>query len=495
MPEREKDRQESSFKGGVALKEYSPLVIATKKSKQSFVNQTKRLSTLLFERLSAHRQRMMAFFFPLLAISLFWGSAWVAFLIPGDLVRYQCYATTFWFGSPAHTLPISAQCAALGISSPQPAFHLLPREYPPGAILPFSVPLLVPQPYYALAFALFMLCIAGLICWLLVRFHSYSAAICFLLYLVLGANVLFQVRFDLLPAICMLICLIAAERKHWSIAYSALALGVLFKLYPLVALPAVFIAEQEASGRLHLAFISHSSQDGAWWRQIRRQVFGWQWKHVALFTAILLGVTGCFALLNPQAAILGSISYYTQRPTQIESLASSILWLAQYIGMPSQIIFSYGSINILSPLTSLVSWTGVGFGLVGCFCIFRLQWKHQLQLGQAMIALLCLSITTGKVFSPQYLIWLIPLVAYVGASRIWLCFWTAACILTSGIYIFYYSHLTDPAAAAQIVPTLPGFFEVVGLHNALFLFITLAYLLNWFHARQARPFDQKNSPS
>jgi hypothetical protein len=431
-----------------------------------------------------HLSSVKALRLPLLAIFVCCASAWLVFLAPTDVTRYQCYALTFWFGSHATTWLPTAQCAFLNIASPQPAFHLLPLEYPPLALLVFSFPLLLPLPYYALAFALLMLFIVGSIYWLLVQFHSQRAASRFLLLLALGASVLVQVRFDLLPAVCMLICLLAAERKRWRVAYSALAIGVLLKLYPLIALPALFLAEQDAGGRLRASFGVAAAEGGSRWRQMLWQMGGWQWKHLSLFSGILAGVTGCFALLNPQAAVVGPVNYFIQRPTQIESLQGSLLWLAHYAGVPFQMVFSYGSLNALSPLASPASWASMGLCILGCLFIFRLQWRHTLPLGQAMIALLCLLIITGKVFSPQYLIWLIPLLAYVGAGRIWLCGWCAVSLCTTIIYIAYYSHLSDPATAAQTIQTLPGFFEAVSVRNGAFLSLTLAYLFNWFRARQ-----------
>lgn len=421
---------------------------------------------------------------PLLLTFLCYEAAWQIYLAPTDVTRYQCYALTFWFGKRAITWLPAGQCAFLPGSAPQSAFHLLPLEYPPLTVLLFSLPLLAPFPYYSLAFALLMLLIVGIVHWLLNRFHSQQAAWRLLLYLGLGASVLVQVRFDLLPAACMLLCLIAADRKRWSISYSVLAIGTLLKLYPIIALPALFIAEQRATGALASLSIAGAAESQSWLlRPIEWGVSRWRWKHIGLFSGIVVGASGCFALLNFQEAVDGPIRYLIQRPTQIESLQGSLLWLAHVAGIPLQIVFTYGSLNLISPLASRLSWSGVGLCILGSFFLFCLQWQQKLSLGQAMIALLLLLIATGKVFSPQYLIWVIPFVAYVGAARFWLCSWGFVSLATTGIYIFYYSHLPNPDTAAQVIQSLPGFFEAVSLRNAAFCFLTLAYLFNWFHAR------------
>jgi hypothetical protein len=110
-----------------------------------------------------------------------------------------------------------------------------------------------------------------------------------------------------------------------------------------------------------------------------------------------------------------------------------------------------------------------------------LQWRQQLTLAQAMIALLLVFIVTGKVFSPQYLIWLIPLVAYTGAfDSLWAFIWSVVSLLTTFIYLFFYSQVTNP----QHIVLPGGFFETVAIRNGLFVLLTVAYLCNWFQARQ-----------
>ena len=413
---------------------------------------------------------------PLLLVVVFFlvcESAWVVALAPTDVLRYQCDAVAFWQGSHGvRSLP-TGQCAFLRSSPSQPAFHLTPQEYPPLALLPFSVPLLAPRADYALTFALMMTLVAGLVAWLLRRFHSRQAALHFLLYLALGAGALFQARYDLIPAAGMLICLIAAERKRWSVAYIALALAVLLKFYPLVALPALLIAErQDRDERAQTTSTAPALRQRWWW-------------NIAWFGAVTLGAQACLAAFGLADTTVQPIAYLLQRPTQVESLQTSFAWLAHSVGAPLTVVFTYGSLNMVSPLANGLSWAGLGCCLAGCLAVCWLQWQRRLSLGQAMIALLCILMVTGKVFSPQYLIWLIPLIAYVGAARWWLWWWVGILCLTMGVYVAYYSHLPDPATAARILPTLPGFFAVVAVRNAALLFITIAYLINWRQARHA----------
>ena len=97
------------------------------------------------------------------------------------------------------------------------------------------------------------------------------------------------------------------------------------------------------------------------------------------------------------------------------------------------------------------------------------------------IAALLIVIVTGKVFSPQYLIWLIPLLAYSGAStRIWWVIWGTISLLTITIYPGYYSLTANMGE----LPTRAGFMQVISSRNELFIFLTVAYMLDLFNLRQ-----------
>ena len=104
-------------------------------------------------------------------------------------------------------------------------------EYPPLTVVIFSLALIAPIFYYQLMFALLMALIAVLIYWLLLRYAPRGAGLAFAIFILIGAWATAEGRFDLVPAALTLVCLIAAERKHWTLAYVALAFGFLLKIY------------------------------------------------------------------------------------------------------------------------------------------------------------------------------------------------------------------------------------------------------------------------
>ena len=112
------------------------------------------------------------------------------------------------------------------------------------------------------------------------------------------------------------------------------------------------------------------------------------------------------------------------------------------------------------------------------------QWRGKLDVVQSCIALLLVFIAFGKVFSPQYLIWLMPLLAYTSAlDGFWLLSWGSISLLTSIIYPYLYTRTTN----VLLVQYVPGFIQAVAVRDALFVLVTLAYLFNWFQIRRRKP--------
>jgi hypothetical protein len=427
---------------------------------------------------------------------MFCGASWIIFWTATDPAHYQCYALTFWLGSSATKLLPPTQCSFLTFPTPQPPFHMLPVEYPPLTLLPFSLPLLMPFAYYQWAFALLMSLVSLFTYWLLLRYGPRGSAALFALYLFLGALAIAQTRFDLIPATLTLLCLIAAERGCWRGAYVALAFAVLMKIYPLLLLPALFIAEQQAAN--HLLRVEDRQAHQPLYRRcfsFLKQARHWHWQNCLLFSGILLGISGAFATLNFNQAVISQFRYFVFRPIQIESIDNTLLWLAWHAGFPLQFIYNFGSINSISPLSGPVGLLTTVCFIIGCIYIFWLQWHNTMDLTQTAIALLLLFIATSKVFSPQYLIWLTPLLVYAGAfDAFWLLLWGTISFLTNIIFILFYSRITstDTATLQLLIQSLHGFFEVISLRNALFVFITLAYLFNWFQIRLRKPLSSSS---
>lgn len=415
-------------------------------------------------------------------ILLFRGASWQMFWTNTDAARYQCYALAFWQGSQGlHLLP-AAQCHFLGqfgiSQSGVGPLHVLPFEYPPLTLVLFSLPLVAPLLYYQIAFAVVMALVALLISWLLLRFGPRGAVLACAFYLVLGAWGTGEGRFDLVPSALTLLCLIAAERGRWTLAYVALAFGFLFKIYPLLLLPALFLAEQIARERLRRpgeTLTIRTLPREVWYTL--REAGRWRWQNVLIFAGVILVVSGGFALLNFQGAVLSQLSYFANRPVQVEASGSTVLWLASLVGHPVSVVYSFGSVNLVSDLGSVVALICEILFVLGYALVMLQQWRGRLDLARASSAILLVFIVTGKVFSPQYLIWLIPLLAYQGAfNRPWLVLWSTISVLTTIIYPYLYMLTRD----ARLAPFVPGFIESVALRNLLLLVLTLALLRDWW---------------
>lgn len=424
-------------------------------------------------------------------ILLYYGASWQIFEYYTDAARYQCYALAFWLGSRAIPLLQPAQCHFIPASALAVApLHMLPLEYPPLTLAIFSIALLSPLLYYQVAFALWMAIAAIALFWLLQRFAPRGSALTFACFLLAGAWATAEGRFDLVPAGLTLLSIIAAERSRWTWAYIALAAAVLLKIYPILLFPAFFIAEQRDAARFHTpqSAMSMRTLPGELWRTLCG-IGRWQWKNSAFFFGLIIAITGLFALINAQGALVSQLSYFADRPIQIESTGGSIVWIASLLGIPARAVYTFGSLNLESKIEDAVSQVSTIAFLLGCLVVVWQQWRARLDVVQACIALLLVYIATGKVFSPQYLIWILPLLAYAyPLDLFWFPYWLLVSLLTSIIYPFLYTRVRDVTA----VYTVPGFMPIVSVRDALIMLLTIGYLFNWFGIRTRRKFSESS---
>lgn len=431
---------------------------------------------------------------------LYFGASWQIYATNTDVAKYQCYTQAFWHGtSSLNILPVG-QCDFLthpskqlipishdtlvkdmgkfGLPSPvvqfvnaqsssQP-FHALPYEYPMLTLIPFTLSLPVPANIYQIAFAFWMLVVTALIYLALLRWRSRYAALVYAVLMVLGGWATVAGRFDIIPSALTLFGVICAMKKHWNWAFLLLALAVLYKFYPVVLLIPFLIAQQKDSTLP--------------WKSWRRLI------PLGIFVASCIVVMGASLLLSVEGTI-SPFSYFLSRPIQVESLPASILWLKDLIlSQPAYYQFTYGSLNILASGASIISPLATVAELIGICYVFWLQWRGKIDLATASLLTLLVVMVTGKVFSPQYLIWVIPLVAYVGESRRWwVITWCLIGLLTSWIYPYIYR-----MARIVNVPHLLLFFPATTVRNFLLagFVISLLYIASRNRTQQPMFLDE-----
>ncbi len=412
-----------------------------------------------------------------------------------DAGKYQCYSFAFWHGVTAlKTLPVpEIQCrfitqppagsisistaslvqmmqahsfptwlmAFVAAQSPTQPFHSLPHEYPFLTLIPFSTGL-VTSPYaYQAAFAIAMLLCCSILYFMLKTWKSRNAAIAFAIYAVICCWATAATRYDIVPAVFALGAFLLAERSRWRWAFALLAISTMFKFYPIILVPAFLIAQQKVSYHFRRS----------WWKGLDAFV-------------LVCAATTLVSLLFSVEGTLGPLGYFSNRPVQAESTAASILWLASFVGFPIHYNAAYSSLNMISPLSSGVSSIITILLIVGLIYVCWLQWRGKITLAVSLLLMLLVVICTGKVFSPQYLLWVIPFVAYIGeCNRKWLISWVSIGALTTWIFPYIY----DATRVFLRVPDVPTFHPVVFARNVLLVAFVIALLC--YYARPRKTFS------
>ena len=287
-----------------------------------------------------------------------------------------------------------------------------------------------------------MLLLAAIIYFILSKTRSTGAAIAFAFYLVLGNWGSAAARFDLVPAALILGSVILAARTKWKWAFALLALATMFKFFPVVLVIPFLIAQQK-----------QYSEKWYYWHR---------WSALGLYCGICILATLLSLSLNI-ADTINPFLYFFNRPIQVESAPATLLWLGKFLGYPISIIQTYGSVNVMSALTPNISLLSSLCLVAGLLYTFWLQWRSKLDIYTASLLTVLIIIITGKVFSPQYLIWLAPLVAFVGqANWKWLMTWGVIGLLTTWVYPNMYN-----AVPLKYVPLLPEFYPVVFVRDLL----------------------------
>jgi Glycosyltransferase family 87 len=284
-------------------------------------------------------------------------------------------------------------------------------EYPPLALPAFIVPALASEDRYERVFELVMwACAVAMLAFVVLALRAAgagptrllaAAAFVGLAPLALGSLVLS--RYDLWPAALTAGALAAFVSGRDRLGYVWLALGAAAKIYPLVLLPVALAWTLRRRGR----------------------------REAALGLGITIGVLG--VILLPFAAIApdglaDSLGRQLGRPLQIESLGAGLLLAAHQAGIyEPTVVSSHGSQNLDGPLLDALAAVQSALQGLAVLAVWFAARRGSLLAGAA--AAVTALVAFGKVLSPQFLIWLIPLVPLVaGAAGL-----AAAGLLAAGL--------------------------------------------------------------
>ena len=257
-----------------------------------------------------------------------------------------------------------------------------------------------------------------------------------------------RTHFDLLPVVLTVggLALVAAARPRTGLA--VLGLGAMTKGFPLVAVPPV-LAWLVARGRRADAL------EGA-----------------AAFIAVVAVVAVAALAVSPGGAV-DAVGYHLDRPVQVESPAAFVLRALDGLGSgeitPTK---SHRSDGLLHPAGDAVS---AMFGVLLLATLALLTWAaarppvpDARRLILSALTAVAAFAALGKVLSPQFAIWLVPLMALTFAWRM-----HALAAATAAVLLLTFAEF--PSRYFDLVDGDPLPLVIVGLRDlALFAVVGLA---------------------
>jgi uncharacterized membrane protein len=317
-------------------------------------------------------------------------------------------------------------------------------EYPPGALPVFLPPAALGSDHYNAAFkALMALCGAAtivLVALLLARLGAGAlrlwSAVLLLALSPIALGPISLNTYDAWPALLTVgaLALLLADLPAASLAVLGLAFAA--KVYPVVLLlPA-------------LAFVSRTGGRAAALRAL------------GAFAGVAALVVLPFLVLAPHG-LAESFRAQASRSLQVESLGGSLLGVADRIGWYSAtVVHRTGHAISYDLVGSLPRGLAAASSVVQVFAVLAVVWLYVRgrdepeRLVASFAAAVAGFLAFTRFFSPQYLVWLIPLVALLGPVE-WLL--AGAALALAQVWFFHY----------RDVFSLGGYIWLVLLRDAL----------------------------
>lgn len=321
------------------------------------------------------------------------GGAWAATL-----------ALPPWSDDSISDLPVYRPLAEAFLDGSLP-YRDVPFEYPPLAALAIALPALLGggPGGYELGFGALMAASAAAVVALTGQLaqrtggdRGVALAAAALAPLLTGAMI--RTHFDLAPVAAMLASLASIASGRPRLGFALLGVGTVIKGFPLVVAPvalAWLVGRGDAAG----------ARRGA----------------VAL-VATLAASAAAWLALSPGGAH-DALRFHLERPVQLESSPASALLALDGLGAASaEVVHEYGSHGLRHPASQLIAALSAAAvaATVGWLALAAARANGDpRRLVLASLAAVTALAALGKVLSPQFLVWVVPLLALALAWRLW----------------------------------------------------------------------------
>jgi uncharacterized membrane protein len=345
---------------------------------------------------------------------------------------------------------------ASGIMNGQLPYRDFILEYPPFSLFFFLIPRLISSNYLAytvlyqvetVIFALIGLLVLydvsrrlGKAPWKLMTVYSLG---------ILAIGPVTCQQFDLFPAILVLLAVYFFWLDKHPAAWALLALGTMTKIYPAAIAPLFLIV------------------------YVRNHQYRLIWFGIFTFGLVSLAVLLPFLISSP-GSLTNLYEYHAQRGIQIETIYSSILMVGQKLGwITAHSGFGFGSWNIegtatgtIADLSTLLLVVLLAFTYWQIYVRSKQQKIDIMRLGSCSFLVVLIVLITSKILSPQYLVWLIPLLPLV-MGRWRLVVWTMFVVVGALTYVIF------PHLYLQLVDFDSTAVTVLALRNLLLILMTI----------------------
>jgi uncharacterized membrane protein len=304
-------------------------------------------------------------------------------------------------------------------------------EYPPGALVVFVPPAAATASHYNAAFkALMAACGAAtlvLVALLLVRLGASVGRLWVGVLLVAASPVALGPislnTYDAWPALLTVVALALLLARKEVPALAVLGLAFAAKVYPVVVLPAALVWTWRTRGR-HVALTG-----------------------LGFFAAVALVIVLPFLILAPHG-LIESFRSQAARGLQIESLGAQVLVAADHLGLYSVTVAHHTKGAVSYDLRgSLPQALGAISSALQLAAVAAVAWLYArgrddaYKLTVSFAAAVAGFLAFTRFFSPQYLVWLVPLVPLVDSVAAWSLL--AVALALDQVWFFHYHSIVE----------------------------------------------------